>query len=79
MLSDGVCNAYLLDVWTSSHYRRHGIGSGMVRFLAARVPGQHIGLQTDDAGPFYSSLGFELQPVFMSKVVGKWLENEREL
>jgi ribosomal protein S18 acetylase RimI-like enzyme len=75
ILSDGVCNAYLLDVWTATHYRRQGIGSEMVRFLAARVPGQHIGLQTEDAEPFYASLGFEPQPVFMSKVVGRWLEN----
>jgi len=78
MLSDGVCNAYLLDVWTAANYRRQGIGSRMVRSLAARVPGQHIGLQTEDAELFYASLGFELQPVFMSMVVGRWLENRPE-
>ena len=33
LLSDGVCNAYLLDVWTASAYRRQGIGTRMVRFL----------------------------------------------
>src|SRR5438093_13076328 len=49
LLSDGVCNAYLLDVWTHSAYRRRGIASAMVRALADAVPGQHIGLQTDDA------------------------------
>ena len=27
LLSDGVCNAYLLDVWTMSAYRRQGIGA----------------------------------------------------
>lgn len=48
----------------------------MVDFLAARVPGQHIGLQTDDARPFYARLGFRPQPEFMSRVVGHWLENE---
>jgi GNAT superfamily N-acetyltransferase len=42
LLSDGVCNAYLLDVWTLSSYRRRGIASSMVRQLAERVPGQHI-------------------------------------
>lgn len=52
LLSDGVCNAYLLDVWTRSAYRRRGIGSSMVRLLTDRVPGQHIGLQTDDAEKF---------------------------
>jgi ribosomal protein S18 acetylase RimI-like enzyme len=76
LLSDGVCNAYLLDVWTASPYRRGGIASRMVRLLAEQVPGQHIGLQTDDAQAFYVSLGFRPQPQFMSLVVGTWLDNE---
>jgi ribosomal protein S18 acetylase RimI-like enzyme len=75
LLSDGVCNAYLLDVWTLSSHRRRGIASSMVRMLAAQVPGQHIGLQTDNAQRFYSSLGFRAQPLFMSMVVGTWLHN----
>jgi len=76
LLSDGVCNAYLLDVWTMSAYRRQGIGAAMVRQLMARAPGQHIGLQTDDAEAFYTSLGYRYQPVFMSAIVGEWLVNE---
>ena len=76
LLSDGVCNAYLLDVWTMSAYRRQGIGTAMVRQLMARAPGQHIGLQTDDAEAFYTSLGYRHQPVFMSAIVGEWLANE---
>ena len=76
LLSDGVCNAYLVDVWTHSAYRRRGIGSTMVRQLQSRVPGQHIGLQTDDAGAFYSSLGFAPQPEFFAVVVGRWLDND---
>jgi ribosomal protein S18 acetylase RimI-like enzyme len=76
LLSDGVCNAYLLDVWTKSAYRRQGVGSAMVRQLMARAPGQHIGLQTDDAEAFYTSLGYRCQPVFMSAIVGEWLGNE---
>jgi len=75
LLSDGVCNAYLLDVWTSAPFRRQGIATQMVSHLAARVPGQHIGLQTDDAGGFYAALGFERQPEFLSMVVGEWLIN----
>ena len=77
LLSDGVCNAYLLDVWTASSYRRRAIATRLVRQLADRVPGQHIGLQTDDAQPFYLSLGFRAQPEFMSMVVGSWLHNEQ--
>jgi predicted GNAT family acetyltransferase len=76
LLSDGVSNAYLLDVWTLSRYRHRGIASRMVRELAAQVPGQHIGLQTDDARAFYTGLGFRPQPEFMSLVVGEWLDNE---
>ena len=76
LLSDGVCNAYLLDVWTQSAYRRRGIASAMVRALADAVPGQHIGLQTDDAQELYRSLGFRPQPEFWSLVVGGWLDND---
>jgi ribosomal protein S18 acetylase RimI-like enzyme len=76
LLSDGVCNAYLLDVWTLSSYRRQGIASRMVRLLMSRVPGQHIGLQTDDAEAFYATLGFGYQPHFMSAVTGTWLGND---
>jgi predicted GNAT family acetyltransferase len=76
LLSDGVCNAYLLDVWTQSAYRRQGIATRMVRLLMSRVPGQHIGLQTDDAAAFYATLGFAPQPEFLSVVVGSWLGND---
>jgi predicted GNAT family acetyltransferase len=76
LLSDGVCNAYLVDVWTASSHRRRGVGSAMVQSLADRVPGQHIGLQTDDAGPFYATLGFRAQPEFLALVVGQWLDND---
>src|SRR5664279_1371673 len=50
---DGECNAYLVDVWTLASYRRQGIASAMLRSLIAEVPGQHIGLQTDDAQALY--------------------------
>lgn len=76
LLSDGVCNAYLLDVWTASTHRRRGIASRMLRDLLERVPGQHVGLQTDDAQALYRSLGFRPQPEFWSTVVGSWLEND---
>jgi len=76
LLSDGVCNAYLLDVWTSSNHRRRGIASQLVRRLADAVPGQHIGLQTDDRGDFYDALGFAEQPEFWSTVSGRWLDGE---
>ena len=76
LLSDGVCNAYLVDVWTSSAYRRQGIASAMVRRLLAQVPGQHVGLQTDDAQALYESLGFREQPEFWSLIVGSWLDND---
>jgi ribosomal protein S18 acetylase RimI-like enzyme len=76
LLSDGVCNAYLIDVWTASSHRRQGIASAMVRRLREQVPGQHVGLQTDDAQRFYEALGFTPQPEFWSFVVGTWLDND---
>ena len=76
LLSDGVCNSYLLDVWTASAYRRQGIASSMMRLLLDAVPGQHVGLQTDDAQQLYESLGFKPQPEFWSVVVGRWLDND---
>jgi ribosomal protein S18 acetylase RimI-like enzyme len=76
LLSDGVCNAYLLDVWTASAYRRQGIATSMLRLLIEQVPGQHIGLQTDHAQSFYDSVGFRPQPEFWSRVVGTWLDND---
>ena len=77
LLSDGVCNAYLVDIWTARDHRRRGIGGELVRRLIATVPGQHVGLFTDDMQDFYRSLGFRVRPDFMDLVVGRWLENER--
>jgi predicted GNAT family acetyltransferase len=76
MLSDAVCNAYVVDVWTRSTHRRRGVGSALMRALAAAVPGQHIGLQTDDQRAFYATLGYRPQPEFLSLVVGAWLDND---
>ena len=76
LLSDGVCNAYLVDVWTHSSYRRQGIATAMLRLLLDAVPGQHVGLQTDDAQALYESIGFRPQPEFWSLVSGRWLDND---
>jgi len=75
VLSDGVCNAYLVDVWTLSEFRHKGIASTMIQKLMSQLSGQHIYLQTDDASELYAKLGFVEQPLGMSKVVGKWLVN----
>jgi ribosomal protein S18 acetylase RimI-like enzyme len=76
LLSDGVCDAYLVDVWTRSSHRRRGVATAMLRDLMAQVPGQHIALQTDDAQALYESLGFRPQPEMWSIVVGTWLDND---
>jgi predicted GNAT family acetyltransferase len=76
-LSDGVCNAYVVDVWTHSDFRRQGIASEMMRRLMQRLEGQHIYLQADeDVLGFYANLGFKEQPSGLSRVVGQWLVNE---
>jgi ribosomal protein S18 acetylase RimI-like enzyme len=76
LLSDGVCNAYVVDVWTHSAYHRRGIATEMMRRLVEAVPGQHVGLQTDSAQALYRGLGFRPQPEFLSLVSGRWLDNE---
>ena len=74
LLSDGVCNAYLVDVWTQSEYRHRGIASEMLRLLLEEVPGQHVYLQTDDdTVAFYERNGFHAHPNGMAKVIGSWL------
>lgn len=77
LLSDGVCNAYLVDVWTASTHRRRGIATDMIGHLLAEVPGQHVGLQADgEAQQLYEALGFGRQPEFWSRVSGTWLDND---
>jgi ribosomal protein S18 acetylase RimI-like enzyme len=76
LLSDGVGNAYVIDIWTHSAYRRRGIGRTIVGMLLAAVPGQHVYFQTVDAVGFYKKLGFVKQPKGMSCIVGEYLQNE---
>jgi len=73
-LSDGVCNAYIVDVWTYSPYRRQGIASQMMELLMDKLSGQHVYLFTDDAVGFYEKLGFKKWDVGMGCVVGEWLK-----
>ncbi len=73
ILSDGVCNAYLVDIWTATPFRRRGVGREVVTRLMAAVPGQHVALFTDDMEAFYAAIGFRAQPGGMSQVVGNWL------
>ena len=74
LLSDGVGNAYVIDVWTRSDRRGTGVASEVMRRLLATVPGQHVYLQTDDAVEFYEKLGFENQPHGLAIVVGRYLD-----
>ena len=75
-LSDGICNAYIVDVWTLSSFRRQGIAKTMVHTLLDQLKGQHVYLFTDDTVDFYKKLGFAAQPVGLGKVIGRWLENK---
>ncbi|MGL4648512.1 MAG: GNAT family N-acetyltransferase [Caldilineaceae bacterium] len=74
VLSDGVCNSYIVDVWTRSSHRRRGIGRRMMEIAMARLPGQHIYLFTDSALEFYQTLGFTREPEGMGRVEGYWLQ-----
>ena len=74
ILSDGVCNAYLVDIWTAPAFSRPGHSGEQVPPLVANGPRQHVGLFTDDMQPFYASLGFRIRPDFMDQVIGRWLD-----
>ncbi|MGE0621642.1 MAG: GNAT family N-acetyltransferase [Pseudomonadales bacterium] len=76
MLSDGVGNAYVIDVWTLSAFRNRGVATEIMRLLTDVVPGQHVYLQTDDAVGFYTRLGFRPQPEGLSIIVGRYLDND---
>ena len=73
LLADGVCNAYLVDVWTKSAWRRRGIGREMVCRLLQKVHGHHVGLFTECSPSLYEALGFQKEEVGISRVVGDWL------
>jgi predicted GNAT family acetyltransferase len=73
VLSDGICNAYIVDVWTLTKYRRRGIATTMMNMLLAKLEGQHVYLFTDDAVELYEQLGFKPQAIGLGKVVGQWL------
>lgn len=75
-LTDGICNAYLVDVWTATAYRRRGVATAMMRDLLQRLPGQHVCLFTSEHRDFYESLGFEIERDGMSQVVGRWLKSD---
>ncbi len=74
VLSDGVSNAYLVDLWTHPEYRRRGIGRQLVATLTEELAGQHVYLHTDDQRSFYEGCGFRLQTDGMGMVVGEWLQ-----
>ena len=79
LLSDGVCNAYVLDLWTHSPLRRRGIGRTMMETLMAELPGQHVYLSSqEDTVEFYRALGFEEQWFGLGRVIGRWLDNRSE-
>ena len=75
-LSDGVGNAYVIDVWTHSDYRGRGVATEIMQRLLDAVSGQHVYLQTDDAVAFYERLGFRPQPEGLSLIVGDYLVND---
>lgn len=74
-LSDGVCNAYIVDVWTYTPFRHQGIARQMVDDLLSDLPGQHVYMFTDDIPEFYRKLGFVERGIGMECVVGSWLQN----
>lgn len=75
-LSDGVCNAYIVDVWTYTPYRKQGVARTMIHKLVENLPGQHVYLFTDDSPDFYRRIGFKDRGIGLEIVSGQWLVNE---
>ena len=75
-LSDGVCNAYVVDVWTRSDFRSRGIGRAMMRKLFTELEGQHVALFGQEA-VLYEKLGFKPDRSGFEFVVGEWLRRGR--
>jgi predicted GNAT family acetyltransferase len=74
-LSDGICNTYIVDVWTLTEFRHQGNASRMMELVTADFQGQHVYLfAEDEIAPFYTNLGFKPQDIGLGKVVGKWLD-----
>ena len=73
VLSDGVCNAYVVDMWTHSAQRRRGIGRAMLARLESRLTGQHVYLFTDAQVEFYRRCGYEIEHTGLGRVIGRWL------
>lgn len=75
VLSNGVCNAYIVDVWIYTPHRHQGIASQMLKQLMEKLHGQHVYLFTDkDTVPFYKQLGFKEWVTGLGCVVGEWLK-----
>lgn len=78
MLSDGVCNAYIVDVWTHSRLRNQGIARTMMQMLESKAQGQHVSLWTSSTPEFYERIGYRRSHdgILFEKVVGEWLQND---
>jgi GNAT superfamily N-acetyltransferase len=59
-LSDGVCDAYLADVFVLPEHRGHGLGKRLVATMIDEGPGAHLRwlLFTLDAHELYTPFGF---------------------
>jgi len=59
-VSDGVCDAYLADVFVLAGHRGHGLGKALVATMIDEGPGTHLRwtLFTADAHGLYASFGF---------------------
>jgi GNAT superfamily N-acetyltransferase len=59
-LSDGICDAYLADVFVLPDHRGHGLGKAIVSAMVDQGPGAHLRwwLSTADAHGLYEQFGF---------------------
>jgi hypothetical protein len=69
-----VCNAYIIDVWTQSGFRRRGVAAAMIRRLLPHLDGQH-GYLFSGVPEFWEAIGFQRQGSGLEMVVGEWLKS----
>jgi GNAT superfamily N-acetyltransferase len=66
-LSDGICDAYLADVFVLPAHRGHGLGKAIVSTMVEQGPGAHLRwwLSTADAHGLYEQFGFTVPDATM--------------
>jgi hypothetical protein len=67
VLSDCVSNTYLVDIWTLSAFRHHGVAHTMIELLLEKRQGRHVYLFTEGSVDLYKTFAW-LRQVILERV-----------